>query len=68
MTGITNRGNEYDTRALDSAEAEAIDSLRAESAEAGDDEQVALCDRALQGDAEAIAECLRAIDDGAEED
>ncbi len=42
---------------------EQIAALRSESGEAGDLEQVAICDRALEGDAGAIAECARVIRD-----
>lgn len=42
-----------------------IRKLSNEAAEAGDLEQVAICDRALAGDAEAIAECARVIADAA---
>lgn len=37
-------------------------SLRAEAVEHGDEEQVALCDRALDGDREAEAACCEALD------
>ena len=40
-----------------------IQALRDEAAEAGDLEQVAICDRALDLDTEARAECARVIDD-----
>ena len=40
-----------------------VEALRTEAGEAGDREQVALCDRALQGDAEALARCLEVIAD-----
>ena len=39
----------------------AIESLRAEAATAGDDQQVALCDRALGGDALALEDCCAAL-------
>lgn len=39
-----------------------IRDLRTEAAAAGDSEQVALCDRALDGDQDALAECYRVID------
>ena len=38
-----------------------IETLRAEAGTAGDDEQVKLCDAALNGDADARAECARVI-------
>jgi len=38
-----------------------IITLRIEAAQAGDEAQVALCDRALEGDDEARAECARTI-------
>ena len=40
---------------------ERIEQLRAEAMQAGDREQVALCDRALAGDVEARAECVRVM-------
>lgn len=36
--------------------------LAAESAEAGDAEQVVLCERALNGDAEAMAACVEVVE------
>jgi hypothetical protein len=39
-----------------------IEQLRKEAGEAGDLEQVAVCDRALAGDEDAIAECEAVID------
>lgn len=42
-----------------------IKSLSNEAGEAGDLEQVAICDRALTGDAAATAECARVIADAA---
>ncbi len=39
-----------------------IRTLRSEAASAGDSEQVAICDRALDGDQDALAECYRVID------
>ena len=39
-----------------------IEQLRTEAATAGDLEQVALCDRALDGDASARERCERAIE------
>lgn len=38
-----------------------VDTFRSEAAEAGDLEQVALCDRALDGDVDAYLECLREL-------
>lgn len=38
-----------------------IRTLRAERAQAGDEEGVALCDRALDGDASAWCECEQTI-------
>lgn len=38
-----------------------IRNLRTEAATAGDAEQVAICDRALDGDEAAIRECERVI-------
>lgn len=38
-----------------------IESLRTSAGEAGDSEQVAICDLALEGDEDAIAECARVI-------
>lgn len=43
---------------------EAIRTLRSEAAEAGDLEQIAVCDRALAGDETALAECERVILEG----
>lgn len=40
-----------------------IEALRNNAAEAGDLDQVAVCDRALAGDDAAIAECVRVITD-----
>ena len=40
-----------------------IDALRSEAGSAGDREQVAICDRALDGDADAIGECREALRD-----
>ena len=40
---------------------DAIRDLRTEAATAGESEQVALCDRALDGDQDALAECYRVI-------
>lgn len=42
---------------------ETIEALRAEAAEAGDMEQVALCDAALDGDEAALDACRRVIAD-----
>lgn len=42
-----------------------IQELRTEAAQAGDTEQVALCDRALDGDDEAYDECVRVLEDAA---
>ena len=42
---------------------EQIAALRDEAAQAGDLDQVAICERALAGDAAARAECARVIDD-----
>lgn len=42
--------------------AEAIRDLRTEAVAAGDDAQVAICERALAGDADAQTECARVID------
>ncbi len=42
-----------------------IDDLRTEAGQAGDREQVAICDRALDGDLPARAECARVIADAA---
>lgn len=39
-----------------------IQSLRTEAGQAGDLDQVAICDRALDGDADAITECERVIE------
>jgi len=39
----------------------AIEALRAEAAEAGDDAQVRLCDKAIAGDDEALARCTLAL-------
>jgi len=44
---------------------EQIEALRDEAGSAGDNAQVALCDRALDGDDEARAECARVIADAA---
>jgi hypothetical protein len=38
-----------------------LEALKTEAGEAGDLEQVAICDRALDGDADALAECGRVI-------
>ena len=40
---------------------ERIEQLRAEAMQAGDREQVALCDRALAGHFESRTECMRVI-------
>jgi len=40
-----------------------IRALRRAAAEARDEAQVLICDRALRGDAEAILECARVIED-----
>lgn len=40
-----------------------IQELRTEAAQAGDTEQVTLCDRALDGDDEAYDECVRVLAD-----
>lgn len=40
-----------------------IEALRTEAANAGDDAQIAICDRAIEGDREALLECAIAIDD-----
>lgn len=40
-----------------------ISCLLAEAARAGDLEQVAICEKALDGDADAMAECRRVIQD-----
>lgn len=40
---------------------EQIETLRDEAGEAGDEAQVALCERALDGDRDAWARCVRAI-------
>lgn len=42
-----------------------IEKLSDEAGEAGDLEQVAICDKALEGDAAAVAECARVIADAA---
>lgn len=42
---------------------EQIQALRDEAAQAGDFEQVTICDLALEGDEVAIAECGRVIDE-----
>lgn len=42
-----------------------IEKLSDEAGEAGDLEQVAICNKALEGDAAAIAECARVITDAA---
>lgn len=39
----------------------ALPALRREAAEAGDLEQVAICDAAIEGDAEAAIDCARVI-------
>lgn len=41
--------------------AQCVRELRSEAASAGDDAQVAICDRALSGDAKALEECVRVI-------
>jgi hypothetical protein len=38
-----------------------IRALRTEAAQAGDQAQVEICDRALDGDEAAVAECARVI-------
>ena len=38
-----------------------IEQLRTEAGQAGDNEQVEICNRALVGDTEARAECARVI-------
>ena len=40
-----------------------IEALRSEARSAGDDAQVALCDRALNNDESAIRDCARVIAD-----
>lgn len=45
-----------------------IEALMTEAGEAGDAEQVAICQRALAGDADAIAECQRVMGDAAAQD
>jgi hypothetical protein len=40
-----------------------IQALRTDAGQAGDLEQVRICDAALAGDPEAIAECERVIND-----
>jgi hypothetical protein len=40
-----------------------IEALRQESGEAGDSEQVAICDRALAGNQDALRECFRVINE-----
>ena len=42
---------------------EQIKTLRQEAAQAGDDAQVAICDRALDGDEQALAVCAEVIAD-----
>ena len=42
-----------------------IEALRTEAGEAGDLEQVAICDAALRGDAEALAEVERVLTEAA---
>lgn len=42
-------------------EIDRIAALRTEAGQAGDSEQVALCDRALNGDEAARAECARVL-------
>lgn len=42
-----------------------IEKLSAEAGQAGDMEQVAICDKALEGDAASVAECARVIADAA---
>ena len=44
---------------------EQIQALRDEAGQAGDLEQVAICDRALEGDETAMAECECVIADAA---
>ena len=44
---------------------EQIEALQAEAAEHGDEEQVALCARALNGDTDAQGACLRVLADAA---
>lgn len=43
----------------------AVSALRREAAEAGDMEQVAICDAAIEGDAEAAIDCARVIAEAA---
>lgn len=56
---------EWDRRGVEIAPAlvtdEQIDALRDEAGAAGDDAQVAICDRAIAGDDDARAECHRVI-------
>lgn len=42
---------------------ERIQALRTEAGQAGDLEQVRICDAALAGDPEAIEECKRVLDE-----
>lgn len=44
---------------------EQLEALQAEAAEHGDEEQVALCARALNGDTDAQGACLRVLADAA---
>lgn len=46
-------------------DSEAIRSLRADAGQAGDQEQVKICDRALNGSSRAIKACERAMRDAA---
>jgi len=52
----------------DTITTEQITALLYEAGEAGDAEQVAICNRALGGDTDAITECARVIDDAAAQD
>jgi hypothetical protein len=40
-----------------------VERLRVQAAEAGDTEQVAICNRAIDGDESAVRECARVIRD-----
>jgi len=63
MTTAQTTATEPTSRHLSDADLglDAIRDLRTEAATAGESEQVALCDRALDGDQDALAECYRVI-------
>lgn len=46
---------------IDTVTTSQIEALRAEAAEAGDEEQVRICDAALAGDGAAVIECVAVI-------